>query len=167
MLKLAGVLVCLFSLVFAWEGEDPPELEGALRSGIYEITDIVVRDVPGTKQDGDAWDPFGGLPDIYLTVFTDDGSGPVAQGSTRVVENAGSTASFEGIPLFRIFGPEEFSGPEVQRLVFKIWDLDTFDPDYIDTGEISTSVVDAHAENTVVCNYGTEITFTITWLGME
>lgn len=167
MPKLAIVLMCLFSLVFAWEGEDPPELEGALRTGVYEITDIVVRDVPRSKQDGDAWDPLGGLPDLYITVFTDAGSGPYSQGSTRVVENAGTTASFEGIAPFLICGPEDFSGAEVQRLIFKIWDSDAFDPDYIDTGEISTSVVDAHGVNTVTCNYGSEITFRITWLGMQ
>ncbi len=167
MKAIAMALLLVPAVLFAWEGEDPPELEDALRTGVYEISDIVVRYVPSSKQNGDAWDPFRGKPDLYLVVFIDDGSGLDRVGTTRAIENAGSTASWSGLSPFLICGPEEFSGPEVQSITFKIWDSDTYDPDFVDSGEISTSDLINAAENTVECNYGSEITFQLEWVGMQ
>ena len=167
-MKTAIVIALIVATVaLAWEGEDPPELEGALRTGIYSISNIVVRDTPSSKQNGDAWDPFGGLPDLYITVHTSDGSSTENQGSTRAIENAGSTASWSSLSPIAICGPEQFSGPETLTLIFKVWDSDTYDPDYMDTGEISTSELTTDGENTVYCNYGSEITFELEWLGMQ
>ena len=163
---VAVVCVCAVA-AYAWEGPPPPEIEGALRSGLYEISNLRVSGAPDSKQNGSAWDPFGGLPDLQVTIHTVSESGEYEAESTRHIENSGTAASWPETLMFRISGPEEFSGPEVEKLVFKVWDSDTYDPDFVDSGEILTSEVSTDETNTVRCNFGTIIEFDIEWVGMQ
>ena len=160
-------LVIAVTTAMAWDGPPPPEIEGALRTGVYEISNLLVRNAPATKQNGSAWDPFGGAPDIQLEIYTDNGSGLVLETTTGHKENSGTSAVWSGTFIIGIAGPEDFSGPETQSLFFKVWDSDTASPDFMDSGSISTEDIDTEATNTVYCNYGTTISFDIEWVGMQ
>ena len=145
----------------------PPELEGALRTGVYEISNLLVRNAPSSKQNGSAWDPLGGAADIQLEIFTDNGSGQVLETVTGNKENSGTSAVWSGTFIIGICGPEDFSGAETQSILFKVWDSDTASPDFMDSGLINTEDIDTENSNTVNCNYGTTITFDIEWVGMQ
>ena len=162
-----AILVVTAVPALAWEGPPPPELEGALRTGVYEISNLLVRNAPATKQNGSAWDPFGGAADIQLEIYTDDGSGLVLAATTPHKENSGTSAVWSGTFIVSICGPEDFSGPETQSLFFKVWDSDTASPDFMDSGLISTEEICTVGTKTVNCNYGTTITFDIEWVGMQ
>ena len=165
----ALLLIVLFSLSLAWEGEDPPVLDQGLRTGVYSFDDVVIRDAPSRKQDGSAWDPFGGLPDLYITVFTSGDGSSSEMCSTREIENSGSTASWANLSIVMICGPEQFSGDGdgTESILFKVWDSDTYDPDFVDSGEIQVCDLVEGEPATVQCSYGSQITFTPVWLGMQ
>ncbi len=159
--------VLLASLALAWEGPPPPELDGALRTGIYEITNLLVRNAPASKQNGSAWDPFGGAPDLDIDIYSDNGSSESYECGTIEKENSGTSAIWDAPLILQICGPEDFSGPETQRLIFKVWDSDTSSPDFMDMAEIQIDDMSVDETNTIHGNYGTTISFDIEWVGMQ
>lgn len=167
MRMLTIILVIAVATALGWDGPPPPEIEGALRTGVYEISNLLVRNAPATKQNGSAWDPLGGAPDILLEIFTDNGVGPSLETVTNHKENSGTSAVWSESYVISICGPEEFSGPETQSLLFKVWDSDTASPDFMDSGTIDINDIDTEGSNTVNCNYGTTISFDIVWVGMQ
>lgn len=167
-MRYSMALTMLFTAAcIAWDGPPPEEIEGALRTGLYEVSNLLVRNAPSSKQNGSAWDPMGGAPDILLEIFTDNGSGAVFETYTSTRENSGTSAVWSDTYLIQICGPEDFSGAETQNLLFKVWDSDTMSPDFMDSGTIGADEISTEGTNTVVCNYGTTITFDIVWVGMQ
>lgn len=126
-------------------------------SGYYDIEEVLIRYAPETKQNGDAWDPWGGAPDLFLEFGIGDSDISIDFFTTGEKENSGTSASWssEWEIVFESPYLESSSGAYIW---VKVWDSDTYDDDFVDSGRISTSDL-VVGENTIECNYGSTVTF--------
>jgi hypothetical protein len=152
----------------AWEGDEPtPNTTGSWTTGVYELQNIRITNAPRSKVGGAAWDPFGGAADLCLYVYTSDGGDWYCGLTSRHVEDSGTSANL-GSGVIMICGPEEYSGDETRFLFFRVYDSDTMDPDMVDeSSSISLSDISRTSTNTITCERGAEISFSIEWVGMQ
>jgi len=148
MLKMVLIVAFLTSLATA----SLPE------SGYYGIQEVLVRYAPSSKQNGSAWDPLGGQPDINLQfLFEEDGFEWVII-TTDTKENSGTSASWSSEWEIVLENPLQDSRSAF--LIVKVWDSDTYQSDFMDSGR--TPLADlVVGENTIECNYGARVTFVI------
>ncbi len=125
-------------------------------SGFYDLNDLLVRHAPSSKQNGSAWDPFGGAPDLFLQFFIVTDDSDEFQFPTGIKENCGTSASWSSTWEIAIRSSELES--ESAYLVVKVWDEDAMQSDFMDSGRISLwSLVEG--ENEIECTYGTDVSF--------
>ena len=128
-------------------------------SGFYNVEDMLVRYAPAAKQNGSTWDPLNGLPDIFLEFSMDDGDYDWVIHTNGVKENSGTSASWSHSWEICFEDPSQESSDI--HLMVKIWDSDSFQSDFMDSGSIPLSSL-VVGENEIQCNYGSHVTFTIT-----
>ncbi|MCK5034426.1 MAG: hypothetical protein KAS73_00920 [Candidatus Sabulitectum sp.] len=126
-------------------------------AGEYSMSDIIVRNLPAKKQNGSAWDPFGGAPDVLVAIYIDYGDEVEHYSSTSEKENSGSSAIWSRTESFFVSAGE--ANREDVELLIKVWDIDSRNGnDFIDSGKISFSDLET-GEVELELNYGTVITF--------
>jgi hypothetical protein len=159
---------CLLLAAIAWGGKDKPgNLTQPWISGQYEFADVTITNAPLYRPDGSTWDPHSGLADLYLIVYTTPGGADEWQEGiiTSYVEGAGSDAELADWILF-IIGPED-ADPETRWLFFQVID---YDPDNLEIVDESRSIsiddLSPSGRNSIVCERGTEITFSTSWIGL-
>lgn len=127
-------------------------------SGYYDIEEVLVRYAPSSKQNGSAWDPFGGAPDITLQFLVEESGDDWVIITTGTKENSGTSASWSS--EWEIAFEDPLQESNSAYLVIKVWDSDTHQSDFMDSGRIALTDL-VVGENTVECNYGTRVTFVI------
>jgi hypothetical protein len=159
---------CLFLAAIAWGGLDKPgHLAEPWISGQYEFANVIITGAPLHRPDGTPWDPHNSLADLYLIVYTTPGGSDEWQEGfiTSYVDGAGSDAELGDWILF-IIGPED-EGPETRWLFFQIIDYDPDDLEIVDeSGSVSIDELSPSGWNSVVCERGTEITFSASRTGL-
>ena len=126
-------------------------------AGWYTISDLILREVPSAKQNGSAWDPMGGAPDLFVSVWVDYGGGEEEhQSSTSVKDNAGSSAIWTRSVEFFV-GRGESNDDDVELLI-KVWDEDMSRHDFVDSGSFSFADLDT-GEVELELSFGTTISF--------
>jgi hypothetical protein len=154
--KVLVVLVLMTSLLGAYDGP---------RVHPYEISNLLVQDALASKQSGAAWDPFGGAPDLYVEVRYQTQFTNFPAIRTRAIENSGTSAIWGESIEIEMCNPD-FTIPEGYGtwdpvLTFKIWDSDTYQPDFVDSGEILVSDISLTETVSIECVHGTVISFDI------
>jgi hypothetical protein len=129
-----------------------------LDSGAYELGDLLIRHAPSTKQDGRAWDPFGGAPDIYVSFYLQSGRTEEHLFNTADKEDCGSSAAWSSY-WETYFSSDEIDDPDTFLFV-KVWDFDVDADDFMDSGRIAITDL-INGENLIECNYGTEVSFSL------
>lgn len=148
---LKALLVSLFCAVM---------VSAALpESGYYEIEEVLIRYSPSEKQNGSAWDPFGGAPDLFLEFCIEEGDYDWVILTTGTKENSGTSASWSSEWEIAFESPLLANETDAYLRV-KVWDSDTYQSDFVDSGRIAISQLVA-GENTIECNFGSRITFII------
>jgi hypothetical protein len=127
-----------------------------LEPGIYVISDIIMRDVPGQKRDGRGWDSWGGAPDLFIIFKTETDDDDRHLFTTNARENSGDTEIWSSSWEFSLQLPEIES--DHGYLTVNVWDEDMSNHDFVDNGSIGLSDL-VIGENTIDCVYGCEITF--------
>ncbi len=126
-------------------------------AGWYLMSDIIVRHIPAHKQNGSAWDPMGGAPDVFVSVWVVYGGAEEEhQGSTSVKDNAGSSAIWSRSQEFFV-GRGESDDNDIELLI-KVWDEDMSRHDFIDSGKISFADLNT-GEIEIELSFGTTISF--------
>jgi hypothetical protein len=148
---LKTLLVLLFCAVMA--DSAIPE------SGYYEIEEMLIRYTPSEKPNGSAWDPLGGAPDLFLQFSIEDSVNSWVLLTTGVKENSGTSASWSSAVEIAIESPL-LENETVAYLSVNVWDSDTYQSDFVDSGRIAFSRL-VVGENTIECDSGSRITFVI------
>lgn len=126
-------------------------------AGFYVMSDILVRHAPSEKQNGSAWDPMGGAPDLFLSIsIVYGGDEEEHQGSTSVKDNCGSSATWSRSEEF-FAGRGDYDSEDVELLI-EVWDEDMSRHDFVDSGRIPLSELDI-GEVEFELSFGTDVTF--------
>lgn len=128
-------------------------------AGVYVMSDLIIRHAPSEKQNGSAWDPMGGAPDLFLSISVSYGRGEEEyQGSTSVKDNAGSSAIWSRSQAFFV-GRGESNDDDIDLLI-EVWDEDMSRHDFVDSGKISFADLET-GEVEFELSFGTTISFSL------
>jgi len=128
-------------------------------SGYYNLNDIVLRHAPSAKQNGSAWDPMGGAPDIFLEIFIEDSYGVLTrQSSTSAKDNCGTSAIWSS-PASIFIDARDIDDSDL-KLVIKVWDEDMTNHDFIDAGSLLISEIEP-GDVEMELSFGTTVSFTV------
>ena len=128
-------------------------------SGYYNVEEVLIRNAPSEKQNGSAWDPLGGAPDIFLEFCIEEGGSDWVIFTTGTKENSGTSASWSS-EWEVVFESTLLEESTEAYLRIKVWDSDTYQSDFVDSGRIKMSQL-ITGENTIECNFGSRITFVL------
>jgi len=127
-------------------------------SGYYDVQEVLVRNALSAKQNGSAWDPFGGAPDLVLQFLIEDNGNEWVIITTGTKENSGTSASWSS--EWEIAFEDPLQESSSAYLIIKVWDSDSHQSDFMDSGRIALSDL-VVGENVIECNYGTRVSFEI------
>jgi hypothetical protein len=130
----------------------------ALSPGMYEVSEVTVRDAPSTKPDGSSWDYLNSPPDLIIQLYISNYGNDYLQKTWGTKQDCGTSATWSSTCDLEL--TSDLTEGEQAYLSFMIWDDDPDEADFVDGGSIGFQDL-VTGENEIYCSYGTEISFTL------
>ncbi|NOQ23199.1 MAG: hypothetical protein GQ565_11200 [Candidatus Aegiribacteria sp.] len=128
-------------------------------SGWYYLTDLEVEDAPMFKSDGRKWDAIAAAADLQLILTSNLGDGTHTNFTTNVLEEAGTSGTWDIREDIVIYCSEELEG---FCLLFALRDHDNRNHDEMDSIWVDAADLTTQETNEITLERGTIVRFNLT-----